>query len=110
MSEPSHDWKAEAAAKRRQREREMDVERRWQEVIDKDGDGAPEWLKEAALKKKAQQDKETGVAPWLREVRRTNKDLARKISDVYQSEQEANEKPVPAPPPSVPKVIENSVN
>ncbi|KAA0187260.1 hypothetical protein FBUS_05257 [Fasciolopsis buskii] len=110
MSEQPRDWKAEAAAKRRQRERETDVERRWQEVIDKDGDGAPEWLKEAALKKKAQQDKETGVAPWLKEVRRTNKDLARKISDVYQSEQECGDKSAPVPPAPVPKVIENGAN
>ncbi|VDP72014.1 unnamed protein product [Echinostoma caproni] len=110
MSAPPRDWKAEAAEKRRQRERETDVERRWQEVMDKDGEGAPEWLKEAALKKKAQQDKEVGVAPWLKEVRRTNKDLARKISDVYQAEREANEAPAPAPPPVTPKVIENGAN
>ncbi|CAH8467993.1 unnamed protein product [Dicrocoelium dendriticum] len=83
------DWKAEVAAKRRQRERETDVERRWQEVIDKGGAGAPEWLREAAMRKKSMQKQDDGLVPWMREVKKTNKDLAKKIAEVYQAEQEA---------------------
>ncbi|KER26559.1 hypothetical protein T265_06203 [Opisthorchis viverrini] len=93
------DWKADLAAKRRQRERETDVERRWQDVMDKNGEGAPEWLKEAAMKKKAMQKQDDGLVPWMREVKRTNKDLARKIAEVHQAEKEAAEVTAAQQPP-----------
>ncbi|KAF6771760.1 hypothetical protein AHF37_10234 [Paragonimus kellicotti] len=65
-------WKAEIAEKRRQRERETDVEKRWQEVMDKNGEGAPEWLKEAAMRKKKAQKPDDGLVPWMKEyIRRS---------------------------------------
>ncbi|KAF7258397.1 hypothetical protein EG68_04541 [Paragonimus skrjabini miyazakii] len=82
------DWKAEVAEKRRQRERETDVEKRWQEVMDKNGEGAPEWLKEAAMRKKKAQKPDDGLVPWMKEVK-LNKDLSRKIAEVHQAEREA---------------------
>ncbi|KAF6774082.1 hypothetical protein AHF37_06614 [Paragonimus kellicotti] len=83
MSEAPN-WRAEACEKRRQREREIDVERRWQKVMDRDGEGAPEWLKEAALRKKAMQTKDSDVPPWMKEVKLINKELARKITEADQ--------------------------
>lgn len=83
------DWKAEVAAKRVQRERETDVERRWQEAMNGGGGkDTPDWLKETAMKRKAQLDKDTGVAPWMKEVQRTNAGLARRLSEAKQAGEE----------------------
>ncbi|KER26561.1 hypothetical protein X801_04997 [Opisthorchis viverrini] len=68
----------ETADKEQQNQRENDVQLRWQEVIDKGGEGAPEWMKEAAARRKAAQEKESTLAPWIKELKLKNKDLARK--------------------------------
>ncbi|KAF6774083.1 hypothetical protein AHF37_06615 [Paragonimus kellicotti] len=52
--------------------------------MDRDGEGAPEWLKEAALRKKAMQTKDSDVPPWMKEVKLINKELARKITEADQ--------------------------
>ncbi|CAH8571336.1 unnamed protein product [Schistosoma turkestanicum] len=83
------EWKSEVIKKQAQKEREKDVERRWEEVISKNGEGAPEWLKEAAMKKKKKQSlqlKDENLAPWIKEVQKKNAGLARKMSDATNSE------------------------
>ncbi|CAH8632780.1 unnamed protein product [Heterobilharzia americana] len=83
------EWKNEVIKKQVQRERERDVEKRWEEVMSKDGEGAPDWLKEAAMKKKQRQGlkmQDENLAPWMKEVQKKNAGLARKISDAKNAE------------------------
>ncbi|CAH8615113.1 unnamed protein product [Schistosoma mattheei] len=87
------EWKNEVIKKQAQKEREKDVEKRWADVMSKNGEGAPEWLKEAAMKKKQKQSlkqKDEDLAPWLKEVQKKNAGLARRISDATNCESESN--------------------
>ncbi|XP_018654131.1 hypothetical protein Smp_044560 [Schistosoma mansoni] len=89
----TYEWKSEVIKKQAQKEREKDVEKRWEDVMSKNGEGAPEWLKEAAMRKKQKQIlklKDENLAPWLKEVQKKNAGLARRISDATNSEIESN--------------------
>ncbi|CAH8869663.1 unnamed protein product [Trichobilharzia szidati] len=85
------DWRNEIIKKQVQKGRERDVEKRWEEVMSKGGEGAPDWLREAAMKKKQRQNlkmQDENLAPWMKEVQRKNAGLARKISDAKNMEVE----------------------
>lgn len=83
-------WKQELIKKRIKNEREKNVETTWNKIIANNGEGAPEWLKEAAMKKKLKQQKseqkDEGCPPWFKEVMSKNVNLARKLSASIASE------------------------
>nr|VZI05901.1 unnamed protein product [Spirometra erinaceieuropaei] len=76
-------WKEEAQRRRIENERARDVERKWEHLINTEGEGAPEWMRETALKKKAARDKLTasGIPPWMQEVQRRNTGLTKKMHE-----------------------------
>ncbi|VEL27203.1 unnamed protein product [Protopolystoma xenopodis] len=95
-------WKLEALEKRRQREMTTDVERRWEEVMANDGEGAPDWLREAAMRRKAslQRDTTSGTAPWMNEVKRKNAGLARRMSEAQETDDHVEPSPSVQPKPT----------
>ncbi|VDL99057.1 unnamed protein product [Schistocephalus solidus] len=96
-------WKEEAQRRRIQNERARDVERKWEHLINTEGEGAPEWMRETALKKKAARDKLTasGIPPWMQEVQRRNTGLTKKMHEARVIGEISSSERAPQPEPTM---------
>ncbi|KAL3310798.1 hypothetical protein Ciccas_010631 [Cichlidogyrus casuarinus] len=76
-------WKLEALKKREVRERATDVDKRWEAAINGQAKDIPDWMREAAMRKKVHRDELTksGVPPWMQETRRRNSALTKRMEE-----------------------------